>query len=549
VSFADHLVIAPIIIPLVAGGLMLLLDGRRREAVAVISVIATLAMLAVAIALLVGSFPGDGEPVVRVYRLGDWPATFGIVLVADRLAALMLVLTATLACSSLLFALASWHRAGSYFHPLFQFLLMGLNGAFLTGDLFNLFVFFEVLLAASYGLALYGSGRARVSASLHYIVVNLVASFLFLIGVSLIYGTAGTLNMAALAERIVALDPSERRLFEIGAAILGVAFLVKAAAWPLGFWLPGVYAAASAPVAAMFAIMTKVGFYAILRLGSITAEASGGTSILFADGWLFAIGTTTMCFAAIGMLASQDMGRLAGYNVLVSSGTILAAVGFGGTPMTSAALFYLVSSTLTVATFFLLVELLERGRSAADDVLAVTLEVYGAEDELDADEDEEVGIAMPAIIAVLGVSFLACALLLAGLPPLSGFIAKFAILNSLLGQHWLLDGGTVSLQGWILLFVILISSLATVVAVTRAGIRTFWTFTERELPHVRIVEFSAVASLIVLCIALTVQAGPVMRFMQGTASGLELGRPYVGAVKLHQIQPSSPTPGQPERTR
>jgi multicomponent K+:H+ antiporter subunit D len=542
VTFADHLIIAPIIIPLFAGGLMLLLDGRRREAIAAISILSTLALLAVAITLLVSSMTQDPAQAVRVYLLGNWPASFGIVLVADRLAALMLVLTATLGCAALLFALASWHRAGSYFHPLFQFLLMGLNGAFLTGDLFNLFVFFEVLLAASYGLALHGSGRARVSASLHYIVINLVASTLFLIGVSLIYGTAGTLNMAALGERIPVLDPSERRLFEIGAAILGVAFLVKAAAWPLGFWLPTLYAAASAPVAALFAVMTKVGCYVILRLGSITAEAAGGASIFFAEGWLFAIGVATISFAAIGMLASQDMGRLAGYSVLISSGTMLAAIGFGGAPMTSAALYYLVSSSLTVAAFFLLVELVERGRTPADDVLAVTLEVYGAEEEEDEEEEEEVGVPIPAIIAVLGVAFIACALLLSGLPPLSGFIAKFAILSSLLGQHWLAGGGTVSPQGWVLLFVILVSGITTVVSVTRAGIRTFWTF-ERELPHVRRVELGAVALLLFLCVALTVQAGPVMRFMQVTAKGLELGRPYIGAV---QAQPRI-TPMQPEQ--
>ena len=541
----DHLVIAPIIIPLVAGGMMLLFEGRRREVVATINILATLAMLAVAIVLLVGSMEEDPARTVRVYLLGDWPAEFGIVLVADQLAALMLVLTATLGCAALLFALAYWHRAGSYFHPLFQFLLMGLNGAFLTGDLFNLFVFFEVLLAASYGLALHGSGRARVRASLHYIVINLAASSLFLIGVSAIYGTAGTLNMAALGERVAALDPAQRGLFEIGAAILGIAFLVKAAAWPLGFWLPALYAAASAPVAALFAIMTKVGLYVILRLGSITAEAGGGASLFFAEGGLFIIGIATIYFAAVGMLASQDMGRLAGYSVLVSSGTVLAAIGLGGTGMTSAALFYLVSSTLTVAAFFLLVELVERGRTPADDVLAVTLEVYGAEDEEDAEVESEVGVAVPAIMGVLGVAFLACALLLSGLPPLSGFVAKFAILSSLLDQHWLNVGGSVSLQGWLLLAVILISGLTTIIALTRAGIRTFWTFTDRELPTVRATELSAIALLLVLCVGLTVQAGPVMRFMQATANGLELGRPYISAVTG---QPKS-TPEQPEQTQ
>lgn len=538
-SIGEHLIIAPIIIPLFAGGLMLLLDGRRRGVAAAINILATGALLAVAIALLVTSAHHDPGAIARVYLLGNWPTSFGIVLVADSLAAIMLVLTATLACASLLFALASWHRVGSYFHPLFQFLLMGLNGAFLTGDLFNLFVFFEVLLAASYGLALYGSGRPRVSASLHYIVINLAASSLFLIGVSLIYGTAGTLSMAALSERIPLLDPAERRLFEIGAAILGVAFLVKAAAWPLGFWLPTLYAASAAPVAAVFAVLTKVGAYVILRLGSITTEAAGGASVFFAEGWLVTIGIATMSFAGIGMMASQDMGRLAGYNVLVSSGTVLAAIGVGGSGMISAALFYLVSSTLALAAFYLLVELVERGRTPADDVLAVTLEAYGAEEEDAYEEQDETGVAFPALLAVLGIAFIASALLLSGLPPLSGFIAKFAILSSLLDQAWLVGGGTISVRDWILLFVVVVSSLATVVAMMRAGMRAFWA-TERELPHVRGVELGAVALLLFLCSVLTLQAGPVMGLMQGTAKGLELGKPYIAAVQA-QSRAKAPT--------
>jgi multicomponent K+:H+ antiporter subunit D len=286
----------------------------------------------------------------------------------------------------------------------------------------------------------------------------------------------------------------------------------------------------------MFAVLTKVGAYVILRLGSITAEAAGGASIFFAEGWLVAIGIATMCFAAIGMLASQDMGRLAGYNVLVSSGTVLAAIGVGGSGMTAAALFYLVSSTMTLSAFFLLVELVERGRTPADDVLAVTLEVYGAEEEDSAEEQEEVGVAIPALLAVLGVAFIACAVLLSGLPPLSGFIAKFSILSSLLDQTWLVGGGTISAQYWILFLVLVISSLATVVAVMRAGVRTFWSI-DRELPRVRGVELGAVALLLFLCAALTVQAGPVMRFMQVTAKGLELGRPYIGAVRAQSPSP------------
>ncbi len=153
---------------------------------------------------------------VGVYAIGSWPAPFGIVLVIDRLTALMLMLTALIAFASIVYSFAHWDRVGPNFHSLFQFLLMGLNGAFLTGDLFNLFVFFEVLLASSYGLLLHGSGPARVKAGLHYIVVNLIASLLFLIGVAMIYGMTGTLNMADLPQRIAMLAPEDRALVRGG---------------------------------------------------------------------------------------------------------------------------------------------------------------------------------------------------------------------------------------------------------------------------------------------------------------------------------------------
>src|SRR5690606_9711165 len=232
-----------------------------------------LALVALATLLLVDAARGDGAA-ATVYRIGDWPARFGIVLVVDRLSALMLLLTSVVALAALPAALGRWQQRGNYFQPLFQFLLMGLNGAFLTGDLFNLFVFFEVLLAASYGLALHRPGARRVSAGMHYIVVNLLASMLFLIGVSLIFGVTGTLNMAALAKLVPQVPENTRALLHAGAAILGIAFLVKAAMWPLGFWLPRTYAAAPAPVAAMFAVMTKVGVYVLLRL----------SLLLFGDG-------------------------------------------------------------------------------------------------------------------------------------------------------------------------------------------------------------------------------------------------------------------------
>ena len=383
IRLADHLLIAPVVLPLIAGAVMLALGGERRRNVnAAINVASTFALVAISIALLHAADVAQSG-VAGVYRLGDWASPFGIVLVADRLAALMLLLTSLLASAAVVFSLARWHRVGVLFHPLFQFLLMGVNGAFLTGDLFNLFVFFEILLAASYGLALHGSGSARVMAGLHYIVVNLAASLLFLIGVSLIYGVAGTLNMADLAVRIPAIRVEDRALLEAGAGILSIAFLVKAGMWPLCFWLPGTYAAAPPPVASIFAILTKVGAYVVLRLWLLLFGDEAGASAQFGGEWLLLGGMATVAFGAIGSLASQDMARLAAFSVLVSSGTVLAAIGIGQVGVTGGALFYLISSTLGLGAFFLLIELVERGREPGADVLAVTREVYGEENELE----------------------------------------------------------------------------------------------------------------------------------------------------------------------
>ena len=522
--FADHLMIAPIVLPLFAGALMLALGGERRRNInAGLNVASTFALVAISITLLQAA---DSAPhgIAGVYRLGDWPAPFGIVLVVDRLSTVMLLLTSVLASAAVVFSLARWHRVGVLFHPLFQFLLMGINGAFLTGDLFNLFVFFEVLLAASYGLALHGSGSARVTAGLHYIVVNLATSLLFLIGVSLIYGVAGTLNMADLAARIPAIPAEDRALLESGAGILAIVFLVKAGMWPLCFWLPATYAAAPPPVGAIFAILTKVGAYIVLRLSLLLFGDDAGSSAHFGSEWLIIGGMATIAFGSIGCLASQDMPRLAAYSVIVSSGTVLAALGLGQAAVTGAALFYLVSSTLGLGAFFLLVELAERGREPGADVLAVTREIYGEEDELK--DEDEVGIALPAIMGILGLAFLGCALVLSGLPPLSGFIAKFALLTAALNP----PAGVPSTAGWIFLPVLILSGLAALIAMTRAGIRVFWASPDRTVPRVRLIEMAPVAVLLLLCAVQTIQAGPVIRFMQATAQSLHAPHDYVRAV-------------------
>ena len=279
-----HWIIAPILIPALAG-LLLLLEVRERHRLRrVTGLLSTIALVPVALMLWQQAAQGN----VGVYQLGDWQAPFGIVLVLDQLSALMLLLTAVLALPALLYGCGGDDRRGPNFHSLFQFQLMGINGAFLTGDLFNLFVFFEVLLIASYGLALHGRGPERVKAGLHYVVLNLTGSALFLIALGLIYGTTGTLNMADFAVKAQALEGSEQTLLTVAVLLLWVVFGLKAALFPLYFWLPAAYANATAPVAALFAIMTKVGIYAILRMQTL-AFSDGPLAGLGADllwcGW------------------------------------------------------------------------------------------------------------------------------------------------------------------------------------------------------------------------------------------------------------------------
>jgi multicomponent K+:H+ antiporter subunit D len=518
----QHLMIAPVVLPLFAGAVMLALGrDRLRRLNAAINVASTFMLVAVAVALI-GAADGADGGLAGVYRLGDWPVPFAIVLVVDRLSALMLLLTSLIAAAAVVFSLARWHRAGPHFHALFQFLLMGLNGAFLTGDLFNLFVFFEVLLAASYGLALHGSGSTRVKAAQHYIVVNLAASLLFLVGVSLIYGAAGTLNMADLAARIPTAGASDRALIEAGAGILGVAFLVKAGVWPLCFWLPATYASAAPPVACIFSILTKVGAYIVLRLWLLLF----GPSAQYGGEWLLLGGMATVAFGAIGALASQDLGRLCAFSVLVSTGTVLAAIGMGHVGTTGGALFYLVSSTLGIAAFFLLIELVER-REPEEGLPAAMPEGSGESEHLD--DAQEVGIAIPASMGMLGAAFIGCTAVIAGLPPLSGFIAKFALLRDALGTAGPQSGG-VSPAAWALMAVLILSGLAALVALTRAGIGAFWASPGRVAPRVRVMEMAPVAMLLVLCAMQTIDAGPVMRFMQATALSLHAPQHYVRDV-------------------
>ncbi|MBN8772959.1 MAG: monovalent cation/H+ antiporter subunit D [Thiobacillus sp. 63-78] len=527
-SWQQHLPILPVVLPLLTGTVLLLISETRHRLRATIALLATFAQLLLALTLLAmtdAQLPAPWHGEIAVYSLGNWAAPFGIVLVADRLAAIMLTLTATLGSAALLYSLARWERAGVHYLPLFQFLLMGLNGAFLTGDLFNLFVFFEVLLAASYGLALHGSGVARVKAGLHYIVVNLAASLLFLVAAALIYGVTGTLNMAELALRVQTLSPDDRTLFDIGAVLLGVVFLVKAGAWPLNFWLPTTYAAASAPVAGVFAILTKVGIYALLRFETLLHAT--GSPAPFGGEWLFHCGLATIAIGSLGILATQRLERLAGFLVIVSSGTLLAAIGFRGTALTGPALFYLVSSVLGGGAFFMVVEMVQRNRAYAADLLAISFEAFGLQDPASDTErpDETVGLPIPGAMAFLGLTFVSCALLLTGLPPLSGFVAKFSLLAAAIAEA---PGGS-SLPSWLFVAALLLSGLAGIISLSRLGMRVFWSG-ERSTPRLLWVEAGPVAGLIALCAILALAAGPATDYFRATAESLHNPAAYIHAV-------------------
>ena len=525
-NFLHHLIIFPILLPIATGALLLFYDERHRRLKSSISIISIGLLVLTAMLLVARAI--EISPQAEVYALGNWVAPFGITLVLDRLSALMVLLSSILGVASLVFSLAHWYKVGPHFHSLMQFMIAGVNGAFLTGDLFNLFVFFEVMLTASYALALHGSGQARVRSGMHYVVINLLASSFFLIGAALIYGVAGTLNMADLAMKLAILPVEDRIIFETGAAILGLAFVVKAGMWPLNFWLTPTYSAVAAPVGASFAILSKVGIYVILRLTLLVFGPESGAFAGFGNDVLFYGGLATLIFGFIGVLASQALGRLASYSVLVSSGTLMAAVGTGNSSLTAGALFYIVSSTLSLAAFFLLVELVERSQDTAANVLAVTMEVYGDDEEEEADE---VGTYIPATLAILGACFGITAILIIGMPPFSGFVAKFMMITGVFNPDGLEANGYMpQLRDWVFVAFVILSGFAALIAMTRTGIRTFWASIEGKIPRVQVIEFAPVAGLLALCLILTIGAGPVANYMTAAADELHNPKDYIKSV-------------------
>ncbi|MFM7443987.1 MAG: proton-conducting transporter membrane subunit, partial [Tabrizicola sp.] len=335
----SHWIIAPVALPALVAALMVIGLRGHLALQRIASLAAILALNAIAAALLWSATRNGPE----AYFLGDWPAPFGIVLVLDRLSALMVALLSLLALLTALYAIGSgWDRKGAHFHPLLMFLLMGISGAFLTGDAFNLFVFFEVLLIASYGLMIHGGGEARTRAGIQYIAFNLVGSSLFLFALALLYAVTGTLNMADLAAKLPSLPEGDTALLRVAAVMLILVFAIKGALVPLQFWLPGTYANAPGVVAALFAVMTKIGAYATLRAGTlIFPESLPATGPLLHD-LIQPAALVTLVVGAVGVLGAKTLPRLVAFACIASMGTVFLAISAFTPQTTAAALYYML---------------------------------------------------------------------------------------------------------------------------------------------------------------------------------------------------------------
>jgi multicomponent K+:H+ antiporter subunit D len=501
-AIISHWIIAPILLPAMSAAILVLL-GSNLALQRVLNLVATVALVAVNVGLVISAADGN----FGVYALSDWSAPFGIVLVLDRLSALMLLLTSAVALASLLYALRGADSSGKYFHALFQFLLMGLGGAFLTGDFFNLFVFFEVLLIASYGLLLHGRGGPRLKAGFHYVAINLTGSALFLIGVTLLYAMTGTLNMADMALKVAAAPAEDAALIRAGALIMLVVFSIKAALLPLNFWLPDAYSVVKAPVAALFAIMTKVGAYAVIRIFTLIFGSAAGIAADVAMPWLLPVGLATMVIATVGALASNTMRVLVSYLTITSVGAIFVGIGLFTPAALSAAIYYLVHSTITIALLFLLADLIGRNRGEAGDKLT-----------------RNYPVAQPAL---LGWLFLAGAAAVVGAPPLSGFLGKVMLLQGS-------QGHAAAVWVWA---AVLGSALLMLVAMARAGSMLFWhvdsssdTVRVDATLHANRIDLLAMAVLIGCIVVLTIWAGPVARYTTAAANDLLQPAAYIRGV-------------------
>ena len=532
----SHLAVCPVALAMLTAIVALLCEawlergGTERTRILVVTrAVSWLGLLGQGVVAASMLIEADGGQ-ATVYRLGNWPSPYAIVLVLDRMSALMIAMTVVLAIFVMLAAQYGFEGKGRYFHALLHLQLMGLCGAFLTGDLFNLFVFFEILLIASYGLLLFGGGRERLSAAFQYIVLNLVGSALFLLAVGALYGVLGTLNMADVGRAAAAAAPGDRPILQASALLLVMVFALKGALAPIHLWLPRTYGAAIAPVAALFAVMTKVGIYAIARIVPISFAP-----LLFPDGglpvdgllsqWLVPAALLTLILATLGAGATSHLKQFVSFLILMSAGTAALAISLFTPAGYAAGIYYMVHSTIVLGAFFLFAEMVARARGPMGDRLSSG--------------------PLVASSRRLSVLFLVLAAAAVGLPPFSGFIGKFLVL----GAAWELS--SVRSQVWA---IVIGTSFLALVFASRVGSVLFWNVgsktpepppegtlsldPDRREHGLHRAQFVPLYGLLVVAIGLAVFAEPITRYARATAEQLLDRDTYIERVMNDRV----PTP-------
>lgn len=435
----EALVPLPVVLPLLGAGATLMLSHRPQlqRAISLGSLVAVTALAAVLLVAADRSGP-------QVIWIGGWPEPLGVSLVADRLSALMLLVSAVVVTAVLAYSLGQGmtgddeeHASLSIYHPTFLVLVAGVSNAFLAGDLFNLFVSFEMLLFASYVLLTLGGTEARIRAGTIYVVVNLMSSMLFLISIAVVYAATGSLNLAQLSQRIAELPDHVALMLQL---LLLTTFAIKAAVFPLSFWLPDSYPTAPAPVTAVFAgLLTKVGVYAILRVQTLLFPDSPLTDLLL---WAALL---TMVVGILGAIAQSDIKRMLSFTLVSHIGYMIFGIGLATDAGVSGAIFYVAHHITIQTALFLVVGLVER-RAGSTSLIRLG------------------GLARLA--PLLGLLFFVPAMNLAGIPPLSGFLGKVGLLQAGV------DVGTP--LAWALVAGAVATSLLTLYAVAKTWAVAFW---------------------------------------------------------------------------
>jgi multicomponent Na+:H+ antiporter subunit D len=491
------LVPLPIVLPLIGAALSILVGKSRvAQRVVALSILASLVVAAVALLVEVDRHG------TLVAEAGGWPAPLGINLVADRFAAVLLVVAEIALLAVLIYAIgepgAERNHVG--FQSAYLVLAAGVAASFLTGDLFNLFVAFEMMLTASYVLLTLGGRRGQVRAGMTYIVISLVASTLFVTALALLYSATGTVNMAHLAQRLDELPSGVRTAF---AVLLVVVFGIKAAVFPLFFWLPDAYPTAPTPITAVFAgLLTKVGVYAIIRtqLLLFTDETRPATLLLV-------VAAATMVIGVLGAIAQDDIRRILSFSIVSQIGYMVMGLGFFTVAGVAAVVYSMIHHIIIKSGLFLIGGLVDH--SAGSSRLS------------------QIG-GMVRTAPFLAAMFLVSALSLAGIPPLSGFISKFALVQTGIAEnHYVVIG--------VSLFV----SLLTLFVVIRIWIGAFWSPPEvgnlsAPVPVRRsggpFLMVAPTAALVVCSLVVAAAAGPIYSFSERAARDLLDRQSYINEV-------------------